>query len=167
MLVLNNFHVTSSLNLSIPAALDKLRKLWLKCGRVYVTQPVFNRCFSTIQEWISINGLMPFMMSHELITKSKQMSDITNPHHTSDAQMRSLLRHIDTCGKHAYFIFYVCLYESRDEYLGHSDAVEVLQKTGDLNLFPAPFPSDLLGANQWWSWLGMHMRLWIYKAYHY
>ena len=52
--------------------------------------------------------------------------------------MKSLLRHIDMCGKHSYFILYVCLYESRDDYLGHNDAVEVLQKTGNLILFPAP-----------------------------
>ena len=120
--------------ISIPAALDKVKKLWEKCGRVYVTQTVFNRCFSTIQECISINSLMPFMMSHELI-KSKQMSDIANPYHTSDDQMRSLLRHVDMCGKHAYFILYVCLYESQDEHLGHNDAVEVLQKTGNWLVF--------------------------------
>ncbi len=72
---------------------------------------------------------MPYMMSHDLIN-SKQMSDIANPYHTSHDRMRSLLRHIDTCGRHAYFILYVCLYESRDDHLGHSDAVEELQKTG-------------------------------------
>ena len=111
------------------AALEKLKKLWEKCGKVYVTQPVFNRCFSTIQDWISISGLVPHMMQHELITKSKQISDIINPYHASDDQMRSLLRHLDTCGKHAYFILYVCLYESQEEHLGHRDAVEELQKT--------------------------------------
>ena len=112
------------------AALEKLKKLWEKCGKVYVTQPVFNRCFPDIQEWISTNGLIPHMMSHELITKSKQISDITNPFHSSDDQMRNLLSHVEKCGKHAYFILYVCLYESREEHLGHRDAVEELQKKG-------------------------------------
>lgn len=112
------------------AALEKLKKLWEKCGKVYVTQAVFNRCFPDIQEWISTNGLIPHMMSHELITKSKQISDITNPFHSSDDQMRNLLSHVEKCGKHAYFILYVCLYESREEHLGHRDAVEELQKKG-------------------------------------
>ena len=113
-----------------PILIDKLKKLWGKCGKVYVTRQVFNKCFQTIEDWINIGSLTAHMMTHDLITKPKQISNITNPYHSSDEQMRSLLSHIDTCGKHAYFVLYVCLYESQEENLGHRDAVEELQKAG-------------------------------------
>ena len=69
-------------------------------------------------------------MAHDLVTKSKHMKTITNPFHSPDEQMQSLLSHISKCGKHAYFILYVCLFESKEDNLGHRDAVDELQRIG-------------------------------------
>lgn len=69
-------------------------------------------------------------MAHELIVKSKDMTKITNPHITPDQRMQQLLDHIGKCGRHAYFLLYVCLFESQGDNMGHGDVCKELQTTG-------------------------------------
>ena len=105
-------------------------ELWEKCGKVYVNQAVFNRCFSTIENCISIDGLISHMMAHELIVMTTDMTKITNPFLTPDERMHHLLEHIGKCGKNAYFLLYVCLFESQEENFGHRDACKELKTAG-------------------------------------
>lgn len=69
-------------------------------------------------------------MAHELVVKTSDMKKITNPFLTPDERMRHLLEHTGKCGKYAYFLLYVSLFESQEQNLGHRDACNELKIAG-------------------------------------
>ena len=107
----------------------RLSDLWEKCGRVYVNQAVFNRCYPEIKEWIDVNEVLNHMRSHGVATID-QSDKITNKYLSPEEQKRLLLEHINRCGRHGFFWLYVCFFESKENNVGHKDVCDELEKKG-------------------------------------
>ena len=106
-------------------------KLWEKCDKVYVNRDVFNKCLSVIKGWISIDALMGYLMAHELVSTMNDFAGINNNFLTPNQRMQQFLTHIDGCGRHGYFLLYVCLFESKEDQRGHHDVCDELKKKGN------------------------------------
>ena len=89
---------------------------------MYIDRAVFNACIVTIEDWLNIKGMVAHLMTYGLASRARQIERITD--------ITELMKHVDTCGRHGYFLLYVCLYKSQESNLGHQDACGELEKKG-------------------------------------
>ena len=110
---------------------SKLARLYKKCGKVYITEAVFNKCMVEVRPLIDVNGLHDYLLKYDLCNDVKKLEGMKKNDRENDP-VNNLLCHVSTTGgKHGHFLLYVCLYESTKKgHKSHFDAIEHLQKRG-------------------------------------
>ena len=102
-------------------------------GEPQITKRVYHKCITKIHDWIDVEGMLPQLMEHNVISGRDDMHRIT---HGSPRENLNYL-YSKLCGcKNGFQLFYQCLRESQGDYLGHRDAADKLEETGLLyNMF--------------------------------
>ena len=90
---------------------------------------MYHKCITKIHDWIDVEGMLPQLMEHNVISGRDDMHRIT---HGSPRENLNYL-YTKLCGcKNGFQLFYQCLRESQSDRLGHRDAADKLEETGVL-----------------------------------
>lgn len=109
--------------------------------RYYFDKYVFDKCWRNIWKKIKIDAVKDILMQYHLIEDISDLHAITSPFLDPKQQADNLLyKIVPKAGEYGYYLLYMAIRDSRrSNPLGHTEAVEELERLGRFAYFNLVF----------------------------